>query len=602
MNLMDYNTSAKQIIEHVGGKDNVIKLIHCSTRLRFTLSDFDKANLDALKQIDGVLGAVIASGQCQIIVGNNVIEMFDAITPLIGTNNSNELSNTPKMRWYQILLDFLVGVFQPLVPAIAGAGVLKSLIILCSSLGWISATSPTYQIFNFIGSAPLYFLPLLIAVTTAQKLNVNHIVALALVSVLVYPDLVTALTKGTTLFGMKITNITYSSQVFPAILAILLYAVLEKYITKYCPKPVRIFLVPLLCMAITIPVTLFVLGPLGYYVGEILTAVILWLYGHFGWIATALLAAILPLMVATGMHKAMIPYAVPTLTKTGYEALYLPASLGHNISEAGVCFGVAIRTKNERTRATAISAGISALFGITEPALYGITLQNKRALVPVMISGGITGGLIGLLAVKAYALVGPGVASMTMYVDKNNSNNFLYACIAFAVALCLSFVLSLIFWKDEEVEESKEIKSNDFVTKDDTLTLEAPINGEIKGLNSVQDNVFSSGVLGKGFAVEPKDGILFAPTKSKVIMTYETGHAIGLLAENGAEILIHIGLDTVKMKGKGFNVRVQENQIVEAGEVLIEFDLDLLKREGYDPTVILVITNDNNKEINFPKE
>ncbi len=600
---MDYNASAGQIIEHVGGKDNIIKLIHCSTRLRFTLADFDKADLEGLKKIDGVLGAVIASGQCQVIIGNNVVEMFDALMPLTGNaDGSKKTGDAPKMKWYQVLLDFLVGVFQPLVPAIAGAGVLKSLVILCSSLGWLSATSSTYQIFNFIGSAPLYFLPLLIAVTTAQKLNVNHIVALSIVSVMVYPDLVTALTKGTSLFGMNITNITYSSQVFPAILAVLLYAVLEKYITKICPKPVRIFLVPLLCMAITVPVTLLFLGPLGYKAGEVLTTVILWLYSHFGWVATALLAAILPLMVATGMHKAMIPYAVPTLTNTGYEALYLPASLGHNISEAGVCFGIAIRTKNERTRATAISAGISALFGITEPALYGITLQNKRALVPVMISGGVTGGLIGLMAIKAYALVGPGIASMTMYVDKNNSRNFLYACIAFAVALCLSFILSLIFWKDEQIEETSTAEEDEFTADDDAVTLEAPINGDVIALSQVHDDVFSSGVLGQGFAVKPKDGILFAPARAKVVMTYETGHAIGLLTENGAEVLIHIGLDTVKMNGAGFDVKVRENQIVEPGQTLVEFDLNRVEQEGYDPTVIVVVTNSNDKTVNFPKE
>lgn len=581
---MDYNASAAKIIKNVGGKENITKLIHCSTRLRFSLVDYDKANLDALKQVDGVLGAVIASGQCQVIIGNAVVEMFDAINAQLGSLDENATATAPKQKWYQVFLDFLVGIFQPLVPAIAGAGVLKSLLILFSSVGWMSVTSPTYQIFSFIGSAPLYFLPLLVAVTTAQKLNVNVLVSLSIVSVLVYPDMVTLLGKGTKLFGIGVTNITYSSQVFPAILAILLYAVLEKYVTKYCPKPVRIFLVPLICMAITVPATLLVLGPIGYTIGTVISTVILFLFKHLGWLATGLLAAILPLMVATGMHKAMLPYAVATMTSTGKELLYLPASLAHNISESGVCFGVAVRTKDEKTRATAISAGISALFGITEPSLYGLTLQHKRALIPVMVSSGITGAIIGMMGIKAFALVGPGVASMTMYVDKSNSMNFMYAWIALAIALVLSFVLALIIWKDDVPEAAIKDETNVKVE------LEAPVNGEVIPLSEVNDSVFSSGVLGEGIAVKPKDGVLFAPAKAEVIMTYETGHAIGLRTENGAEVLIHIGLDTVKLKGKYFEVKVKEGQQVDPGETLIDFNLDKIVEAGFDPTVIMVVT------------
>lgn len=602
---MKYTASAKQIIEQVGGRENIVKLIHCSTRLRFTLVDFDKANLDALKQIEGVLGAVIASGQCQVIIGNAVVEMFDAINAELGQLDDNQKAgNVPKQKWYEVFLDYLVGIFQPLIPAIAGAGVLKSLLILFSTLGWMSDKSQTYVIFNFIGSAPLYFLPLLVAVTTAQKFNVNILVALATVSTLVYPDMVTALTKGTSLFGLHVTNITYASQVFPAILAVILYAFLEKYITKFCPKPVRIFLVPLLCMAITVPITLLLLGPLGFVFGEGIAKVILFLFGKFGWLATAILAAILPLMVATGMHKAMLPYAVSTMTSAGSEVLYLPASLAHNISESGVCFGIALRTRDERTRATAISAGISALFGITEPALYGVTLQNKRALVPVMISSGITGGIIGLFAIKAFALVGPGIASMTMYVDKNNSSNFMYAWIAFAIAIVLSFVLALFFWKDSESEKNikdEDTKKVEFDTSSAETTLEAPVNGQMMPLTDVKDDVFSSGVLGEGFGIQPLDGTVFAPTKAKVVMVYETGHAVGLLTESGAEVLIHIGIDTVKMNGDGFNVKVKENQIVAPGETLVEFDVDKVRNAGYDPTVVVIVTNSNGKKVNFPR-
>lgn len=600
---MDYTASAKQIIEKVGGKENIVKILHCSTRLRFSLADFDKVDLDGLKQIDGVLGAVIATGQCQVIIGNNVVEMFDEVQAQVGQIDGNKKAgNAPKQKWYEVLLDFVIGIFQPLVPAIAGSGVLKSLLMLFALFGWVNEKGDVYQVLNFVGSAPLYFLPLLVAITTAQKLNVNVLVAVSTVSCFVYPDMVTALGKGINLFGMGVNNITYSSQVFPAILTVLFYALLEKYITKYCPKPVRIFLVPLLCMAITVPVTLLILGPLGYVVGEGFTSVILFLFNHFGWIATAILAAVLPLMVATGMHKAMIPYAVSSMSAMGKEVLYLPASLAHNISECGTCFAIALKTKDEKVRATAISAGISALFGITEPALYGITLQNKRALLSVMISSLVCGGFIGILAVRAFALVGPGIASLTMYVDKNDPSNLVHAIWGFVASIVVSFILGYFLWSDQVSEEIEEEKNDEPVVLNNAEVekLVAPVEGKQIALKDVNDTVFSSGVLGEGVAFKPTNGQLKAPIDGEITMVYETGHAVGMKTMGGSEILFHIGLDTVQLKGKYFDVKVKTEQMVKKGDVLVEFDLDKIKEEGFDPTVIMVITQANDNQVLLP--
>lgn len=341
---MDFNTSAKEIIAGVGGAKNVATLIHCSTRLRFTLNDFDQVDLEALKKVDGVLGAVIAGGQCQVIIGNDVIEMFDAVDAQLAGKTGSTAAKGPKQSFGKVALDFIIGVFQPLVPAIAGGGILKAVLMLLAMLGWVSDKSQTYQILNIVGGAPLYLLPLLVAITAAQKLKVNPLVAVSTVGVLILPDMVTMLTKGTELFGMKVMNVTYSSQVFPAILSVLFYALMERLFTKYSPKPIRIFFVPMMAMLITAPVTLLFLGPLGYVVGEGFVSVILFLNTHLGWLATALLAGVLPFMVATGMHKPMIPYVVSSFSAVGKEALYLPASLAHNISESGTCFAIAIRT------------------------------------------------------------------------------------------------------------------------------------------------------------------------------------------------------------------------------------------------------------------
>lgn len=590
--MVDYAASAKQIIKYVGGKDNISKLIHCSTRLRFSLVDYGKANLDELKKIDGVLGAVNASGQCQVIIGNNVVEMFDAINKQLGTLDPNKKSgNAPKEKWYEVGLDYLIAIFQPLVPAIAGGGVLKALVMLCGMLGWLSDKSSIYQVLNFVGTAPIYFLPILVAITTARKLNVNVLVAVSAVGALVLPDMVTALGKGMNLLGVGITNITYSSQVFPAILAVFFYALLEKWITKWSPKPIRIFFVPMLSMTLTVLATLFVLGPIGYYLGVGLTAVIMFLFNNFGFVATALLASLLPIMVSMGMHKALIPYAVAAMSTSGKELLYLPASLAHNMSECGMAFAIAIRTKDKKLRSTAISAGISALFGITEPAIYGIDLQHKRALFGVMASSFIGGGAIGLLGIKAFALVGPGLASLPMYVDKADPSNLIKAIVMFFVSIVLSFVIGLFVWKDDVVVEDK---------KPEEEKLDVPIKGEIISLNDVNDDVFSNGVLGEGIAVRPSEGKLIAPADGTVLMVYETGHALGMKTKGGAELLFHIGLDTVKLKGKYFKPVVEQGQEVKKGDTLIEFDLDKIKKAGFDVTTMMVVTEYNDEKIDFP--
>ena len=590
---MDFNDSAQAFILNVGGEKNINSLIHCSTRLRFTLNDFAKADLEKLKTVDGVLGAVIAGGQCQVIIGNDVVEMFDAVQALLGNSTQQNTARGPKQSWRKVVLDFIIGVFQPLVPAIAGGGILKAVLMLLAMLGWISDKSQTYQILNLVGGAPLYLLPILVAITTAQKLKVNSLVAVSTVGVLILPDLVAMLTKGTTLFGLHVTNVTYSSQVFPAILCVLFYALMERFFTKYSPKPIRIFFVPMMSMLITAPITLLFLGPLGYVVGEGFVSVILFLNTHLGWVATALLAGVIPFMVATGMHKPMIPYVVSTFSTVGKESLYLPASLAHNISESGTCFAIALRTKDTKLRAVALSAGISALFGITEPALYGVTLQHKRALISVITGGVIGGAYVGIAGLSGFTIVGPGLASLPMFVDKSNPANLIHALIGFGISFVVSFVIGLIIWKnDEEISSASD-------TGEATITvvakdLMAPVAGKVLSLADVPDDVFSQGLIGQGIAIEPSEGRLIAPTDGTIEMVYETKHALGMRTDNGAELLFHIGLDTVQLNGKYFESHVQVGQHVQAGELLETFDVAKIKAAGYNPITMMVVTNQDS--------
>lgn len=598
---MDYKKFANEILDLIGGSKNVSTLEHCSTRLRFGLVDKSVVNVEKIKKIKGVMGVVDGS-QFQIVIGNNVVEVYDELLKICPVTG-NQVAETKKddRKWGAKLLEFVISVFQPLVPAIAGAGVLKSVLLLLSMFGLLASDSTVYTALAAISDATFYFLPIMVAVTTANTLKSNRLVAIAAVGYLLLPATTAALADGMTLFGFAVKNITYSSQVFPAILCVIFLSLMERGFNKISPKAIRIFFVPMMSLAITIPVTLLVLGPLGYNIGTLFTAVILALYGKLGFVALGLLAAILPFMIATGMHKTLLPYAITTYGQLGYEALYMPASLAHNISESGACFAVALKSKDEDLKQTALSAGISALMGITEPALYGVTLQNKKAMMGVVLSGAISGMLMGLFVVKAFIIVGPGLASMSMFVDAANGSNFMYACIGFAVALLGSFIITFVLWKDSDsdsdVEEDASVVEELTEEEKEVNILVSPLNGEAVDLSTVSDEMFASKTLGDGIAIVPKDGKLYAPCDAEVVMLFETKHAIGLRTSNGAEILIHIGVNTVSMEGVGFTAFVKQNDKVKEGDLLIEFDLDAIKEKKLDPTVMVVNSNSTSYKV-----
>ncbi|UNT71677.1 PTS glucose transporter subunit IIA (plasmid) [Bacillus sp. N447-1] len=618
---MDYKKVATDILQHVGGEKNVVHLGHCATRLRFTLADESKANLKALKSIQGVLDVVVAA-QFQVIIGNNVIEVYDELLKIGNPgnqNNNNESIDKKKMG--AVFLDFLVSVFQPLIPAMAGAGILKSILLLLSVLNLVDKNGQTFLILTSISGAVFYFLPILVAITTATKLKVNHLVAAAAMSILLFPDIIKLLDKGANLFSLPITNVNYASQVFPSILGIIFYAYMEKFFTKISPKPIRVFFIPMMSLLLTVPMTLLVLGPIGFEAGKLLTAAILFLFNTVGWLAVGILAAILPFMIATGMHKSLAPYAISSIAATGKELLLLPALLAHNMSESAACFAVAARTKNIELKSIAVSSGISSLFGISEPALYGITLQNKRVLTSVVISSLIGGISVGLLSVSGSILVSPSIASISMFIDPINSKNFIFALVGVAISFITSFLITFISWRDDKEKAGKSANSknekdvtpvNSRENIGDVVSIKQPVKGEVIALNDVNDEVFSSKVMGEGIAVIPSEGKLYAPVDGKIKMVFNTNHALGMETANGAELLFHIGIDTVQLGGKYFESQVKEGDEVKAGDLLVKFDLQKIVEEGYDPATILVVTNkdkysvkivdlkpDNNNDLMF---
>lgn len=599
------NTLASQVVKLVGGPANVVSVMHCTTRLRFVLHDFSAADLKAVQQLPGVIGATTSNGQFQVVVGNKVDDLFEAVQNELKTTSRKQqnqaTSSRTKKKWYQVVLDFMVSVFQPLIPAIAGGGVLRSLLMLLVLCGWLSSKSTLYQVLNFAGTAPIYFLPLLVAVTSARKLKVNELVATSVVGVLVLPPMVKSLAGGLSLFGMKLTNVDYSSQVFPAILTVLFYAFVEKQLMKYSPRAVRVFFVPMVAMALSVPVSLLFLGPVGFVAGQEFTTGILWLFHHVGWVATAVLAGVLPLLVATGMHKPLVPYVITTLGTMKREMLYLPASLAHNTDEAGTCLAIALKTKDKRLRATAISGAVSAMCGITEPAIYGVTLQNKRALASVMGSSLVGGAFIGLIGLNGFAPVGPGLTTLTIFVDKNNSANLVHAVWGLLFSFVLSFFVSLVVWKDtDSTEVAWDQKAKSTKVGVEGLQLTSPVAGQVMPLQDVNDEVFAKGLMGKGFAVDPTDDLVRVPISGTIKMVYPTGHAFGVQTADGSEVLVHVGVDTVKLNGKYFESLLKEGQQVQDGDPAVKVDFTKVKNAGYQTPVMVVVTQTSKENLRMP--
>lgn len=589
----NYKQVATDVLRLVGGEKNVSQLEHCSTRLRFSLVDSSKADVAALKKTPGVMGVIAAGPQCQVVIGNDVIEVYDELMKMGSFQGGAVSAPKGKQPIGATILDYMVGIFQPLVPAIAGAGVLKALLTVLTTVHLMSSSSVVYQVLANVADAALFYLPVMVAFTTATKFGSNKLVAVALAAAMIYPKTGTLLATegGAFLFGLKLQNVAYTGQVFPAILTVIFMSYLEKWVNKWCPKAIRVFFVPMVCFGITFPIALLVLGPLGYNIGALLTKGILTLYATLGWLAVALVAAILPFMISMGMHKALVPYAVSSIADPGFEMLYMPASLAHNISEGGACLGVALKTKDENLRSAAISAGISGLFGITEPALYGVTLQHKKVMLSVVISSLISGLFVGLMGVKAFVAMGPGIAGMPMFLDPENSMNLVWACVGLVIAVVVSGVLAFILYNDETPAAEASTPAKEAGSAAAAGTVVSPMQGKAIALSEVKDEVFNQGILGPGMAIVPTKGELYAPADGTIDLVPDSKHAVSMTCENGAELLMHIGMDTVRLEGKGYDVKVKAGDKVKKGQLLIKFDIDAIKEAGYDVTTPIVVTN-----------
>ncbi|MGE6628157.1 beta-glucoside-specific PTS transporter subunit IIABC [Bacillus sp. FSL K6-4563] len=602
---MENKELAQEIVNLIGGTENISQSWHCITRLRFNLNDESQVKVDELKTLDGVLGAQFQSGQFQVIIGAKVAEVYEKIDHLVGhsSNESAPVKNTSKMNPIEVVFDVISGIFTPILPAIVGSGLIKGIMALFVSFGWLTETSSTYQVLQIFSNAVFYFLPFLIAYSAAKKFKTRESLALALAGILLYPAMIEGAAKGAdplSFLGLSIPLNNYTSSVLPIILGVLLLSFVDKWITKAIPKSLSIVFTPVLSLMITAPLTLAFIAPIGNVSGQYLEIFFTSLFNFAGPIAGLLMGGLMPLIVLTGMHYAFFPSTLASFEKVGYDIMLLPMNFIANMAQAGAVLGVIIRTKRVETRSLALSTLLPSFFGITEPAIYGVTLRLKKPFYASLIGGAVGGCFYGLFSVKTTAFSIPGITSLPTYMMKG-TNNFQLALIGIALSFIVSLLVTIFLGFKESVtvnEQAAEKPNHTVSTENQQMSrqtspfeVQAPMSGKVIPLSEVNDSVFSSEMMGKGVAILPDKGVVQAPFSGKVVTVTPTKHAIGLVSDDGIELLIHVGIDTVSLNGQFFDVLVKEGDEMKTGDHLLSFDIEGIQSNHLDVVTPIIVTN-----------
>ncbi len=599
---MDYQTLGKSILEKVGGEKNISALNHCATRLRFNLND-DSIPVDAeVKAIPGVMGVVKKGGQYQVVIGSDVANVYKAINGMTNIQDgSGGEGPKEKKKILDVVIDTMSGIFTPILPAITAAGMIKAVLALLVAFKLVSNETTVYQVLNFMADAAFYFLPILLASSAAKKFKCNPYLAMMLGGILLHPTLISMVAQSQETgeaikFGfLTITNASYSSSVLPIILIVWFMSYVEPIADKISPKPVKFFTKPLITIFVTGLVGLIVIGPIGYIISNYVADGVNALNTYCSWLVPVLVGTLTPLLVMTGTHYGLVPIGINNRMMMGYDTLIYPGMLASNVAQGGAALAVSIKSKKTDVKSLASSAGITAVCGITEPALYGVNLRFKTPLYASMIAGGIGGLFMGIFGVKNFSGGSPGFLTLPSYIGDDTLTSFYFACIGAVISVVLAFVITLVIFKDEE-ETTREEKDDSAASEKKSvqgkeIEIFSPIKGEAVELSEVDDPTFAEEILGKGAAIIPSEGKVSAPFDGTVISVFDTKHAIALQSVDGLELLIHIGLDTVKLNGKHYDAKVSNGDKIKKGQELIVFDMDKIKKEGYDIVTPVVVTN-----------
>lgn len=595
---------ATEIINGIGGKDNIVSLVHCATRLRFNLKDFSKANADKLKQQKGIIMVVESGGQFQVVIGNHVSEVFKDIVELTDIDPTKDNGkSTQKKGFLSKAIDLLSGIFAPILTVMAAAGILKGFLSLALVMEWLDESSSTFVILFTIADTIFYYLPILLGYTAVKKFGGNGFVGMTIGGALIHPkimELMSASPEGhTTFFELPVTLINYSSTVMPIIFAAWIYCIQERFFNRIFHSSFKNFITPLCGLLITVPLTFLLIGPSTIYLGNTLAEGFLYIYGLNPIIASMFFASVWQILVIFGVHWGIVPimlYNIAELKRDNLTPILLPAIFG----QVGATLGVLLRTKDKEKKTLAASAFTSGIFGITEPAVYGVTLPNKRPFIFGCIGAALGGAIIGYYQTNAYAFGLPSIFLFTQIIPSTGIDATFYAAI---VATLVSFVFATVMTYFFGIPKPKVTTAptlettSTAVTEKNTstltkrITLKSPMQGEVIPLTQVNDATFASELMGKGCAIIPTLGEVVAPASGEIASLFRTKHAIGILTDDGAEILIHIGIDTVKLDGQHFTAHITQGERIEAGQLLISFDIDAIKAAGFALSTPIIVTN-----------
>lgn len=621
-----YQDLAKDIVREVGGKENVTGLVHCITRLRFTLKDESKANDDALKAMSGVVTVMKSAGQYQVVIGNHVADVFEDVLPLLdlGQNNAPVEKEKKNGKFLDRAIDIVSGIFQPILGVMAACGMLKGFNTLFVTLGLYSATSGGYLIINASGDALFTFLPLFLGYTAAKKFGLKPMLGLALAAAMCYPGIQSSavsagaeplyiLFEGSMFaspvyidfFGLPVISVDYTGTVIPVILAVWFAAKCEKFFNRFVPDLVKFFFVPMLTMLVALPAAVLFLGPIATFGSTLISEFTLMLRSFSPLLAGAVVGATWQILVIFGMHWGFIPVYINNIMTLGYDNVMMPF-FACTFATSAVVAALFFKTKDKKIKEMAIPNFISGIFGVTEPAIYGMLLPLKKTFVISCIAGGIGGAFYGHFNFRKFIMGGMGIFELPNMMNPDGSmGNIIVAFAGIALTMVIAFVLTMIFYNEkttpaveavsetnETTESAEAIESatkQTNTTKNETIV--SPLNGKVIPLSEVKDEAFSSGALGQGVAIIPEDGVLYAPADGQIVALFPTGHAIGMTTSNGAEILMHVGMDTVQLDGKGFKPFVQMADTVKKGQKLLEFDTKLITEAGYSLVTPVLVTN-----------
>ena len=596
---MDYQAIAKEILKDVGGKDNIVDVTHCYTRLRFVLKDTKQANKEALLQTEGIISVVESGGQYQVVLGNKVAHVYNALEPLLAQQLTTKTSTKEKNSLGNRILNTVAAIFTPVVPAIAASGMLKGILaiaVMVANNFYQVDLKPlnTYIILSAASDALFYFMPVILGYSAAKVFKTNEYIAMVIGATLCYPTIVSLMTEesAVTLFGLHVTKANYVSTVIPIILAIFMLAYVQRFLEKVIPEVLKIIMVPTLSLLLMIPATLLLFGPIGIYLGDGVN----WLYYYIMNLSPILLGGFIGgiwcVLVIFGAHRGLVPIGINDVARTGRQNLLAFAGAA-NFSQAGAAFGVFVRTKNKDLKAVAASATVTALFGITEPAIYGANLRLKKPMIYAVASGAAGGALMGWGGSYGTAFANQGLLTIPVYAEAG-TKAFICYLLGCGIAFFGAFLLTIFLgFNDLPLDESRQepgLKTETGTVKE-KQRIQAPLQGQLVSLDQINDEVFASQQMGKTLAIYPTEEQIVSPGNGQVTALYPTHHAIGLKLDNGAEILLHIGINTVELKGRGFERFVKAGERVRLGQKLLSFDKQIIQAAGYDPTVLVIVTN-----------